>query len=406
MLKRYKILTVSHRKTSLKELGGFVMENGEENTLKDQLSEIKSRFGFNELFYMATCNRVMYLWDSEKDFSTEEIHSLFQYSNKKLTNEKISENVIFLEGVHALNHLFEVAASIDSMVVGEREILRQLRDAYGLCKEWGLTGDHLRLAFKHTVQTAKLVYAKTRIGEKPVSVVSLAIKTMLQKQVPVDARILLVGAGQTNGLAAKFLKKHKFTDVTIFNRSLDKAERLASMLSGTALPLSNLEEYRRGFDVMITCTGTTESWIDNDLYSKLLNKEEGQKLIIDLAIPNNISTEVIENFDVDYIEIDALKNLAEKNKAFRTKEVFAAREILIKELRDFGSHFQERQIEKAMHSVPTEIKAIKQHAMNQVFKKELDGLDDNARDLMERMLTYMEKQCISIPMKAAKKAVM
>lgn len=217
---------------------------------------------------------------------------------------------------------------------------------------------------------------------------------------------MLVGAGQTNGLVAKFLKKHGFDNVVVFNRSIEKAEKLATLLSGQAYPLSQLKDYNKGFDVLITCTGTTEAWIDADLYKEILNEEEGEKVVIDLAIPNNVHQEVIEQFDLNYIEIDILKSLAKQNMAFREKEVSFAREILNQELSDFDTHFQERQIEKAMRQVPTEIKAVKKHAINQVFKKEIDGLDDKTKDLMERMMSYMEKQCISIPMKAAKKATL
>ena len=402
MLKRYKLLTVTHRNTSLKDLGSFVIKHDKDSELRYKLALLKEEFGLDELFYLATCNRVIFFFDHSQPFETNTILSFFKNTNSELSEDQITRNVIYKEGEDALYHMMEVASSIDSMVVGEREILRQMRDAYDQCNAWGLLGDHTRLAFKSIVKTAKAVYAQTKIGEKPVSVVSLAVKSMLQRQIARQARILLIGAGQTNNLVAKFLVKHKYQNVTVFNRSLDKAEKLAQRLNGIALPLVALEEYKRGFDCLIVCTGKTEAWISPELYEGLLNEEKNRKLVIDLAIPNNVSEGVINEFDVDYVEIDALKELADKNKAYRKQEVISARLIINKELSDFHLLHQERQIEKAMHAVPAEIKAVKNHAINQVFKKEIEGLDDETRDLMERMLSYMEKRCISIPMQAAK----
>ena len=288
------------------------------------------------------------------------------------------------------------------MVVGEREILRQLREAFVLSQNWGLTGDHSRLAMKFAVEAAKELYDQTRIGEKPISVVSLAIQKLLKADLSKDARILLVGAGQTNTLVAKFLVKHNFTNVVVFNRTVERAESLANLLKGKSDSLANLNQYEEGFDAMIVCTGANEAIITSPLYAQLLKEDSNKKLLIDLAIPNNISNEVVNGFNVQYIEIEDLRNLAKENLSFREKEVIKGRELLQRQIEDYYSHFQHRQIEKAMHKVPTEIKAVRAHALNNVFKKELDTVDDQTRDLIERMMQYMERRCISIPMVAAK----
>jgi glutamyl-tRNA reductase len=156
---------------------------------------------------------------------------------------------------------------------------------------------------------------------------------------------------------------------------------------------------------MIVCTGATQAIIDKDLYQKLLNGESDQKVVIDLAIPNNIHSEVIENFNVNYIEIDGLKLLAQENLAFRQKEVTKVEALLEGHLEEFDLIYRQRQITRAMQNVPTEIKAIKEHAMTNVFAKDIETLDDNARLVLERMMAYMEKKCIGIPMKAAKSMV-
>ena len=408
MLKGFKILTITHKQVPLKALQHCIVPSENETELKVKLGTLKNQFELDELLYLATCNRVTYFFFSNKKLDSSFATDFLEKANPSFYptfSNGLRSGITLLEGESALEHLLEVAASIDSMVVGEREILRQLRTAYNQCAEWNFIGDHLRMAERLAVETAKRVYSKTRIGEKPVSVVSLAIQKLLAANFPKDGKLLLIGAGQTNLLVSKFLKKHEFGNVTVFNRSIGKANSLANMLNGIGLPLSELKNYTEGFDGIIICTGSDKAILDDALYANLLQGDTAQKLVIDLAIPNNVEKSVVGNFNVNYIEIEGLKNLAKENLSFRSKEVTKAQELIAEKLDEFKVLHQQRQIEKAMRNVPIEIKAVKEHAMNEVFKKDLENLDDSARELLERMMSYMERRCIGIPMKAAKDLV-
>ena len=233
-----------------------------------------------------------------------------------------------MEGHNALEHLLEVSSSIDSMVIGEREILRQIRTGFDQCVGWDMTGDHLRLAMQLAVETAKKVYSKTRIGEKPISVVSLAIQKLVQSDFSKTGKLLLIGAGQTNLLVSKFLKKYEYQNVTVFNRSIERANSLAEMLKGDAFLLEELKTYQEGFDGIIICTGSDKALLDDELYASLLQGDKSRKLIIDLAIPNNVEPSVAENFNVNYIEIEDLRSLAKENMGFRQKEISSAQKII------------------------------------------------------------------------------
>ena len=404
-LKSFKILTVTHKRTHLKEIANYVIKADSSAQVKKRLEGLKQQFQLDELLYLSTCNRVMYLFVSDEEIDPVFAGHFFQHVNPELSYEAIRsiEDVVDIrQGADAINHLFEVAASIDSLVIGERQILRQLREAYEQCQEWGLTGDHLRLAFQNAVTAAKKVYAKTRIGDKPISIVSLAIQKLLKANLPKEARILLIGAGQTNQLVAKFLIKHNFTNVTVFNRSLAKAQTLAGKLEGDAYTIENLSSYTKGFDCLVVCTAATSAIINTTLYQHLLQGETDEKVLIDLAIPHNVDPEVLEKFSVNYIEIDGLRHLAKENLAFREKEVASAYHLLHAQLDEFPTQLKQRQLELAMRQVPVEIKAVKNKALNEVFQKEVETLDDSTRELVERMLSYMEKKCIGIPMKAAR----
>ncbi len=406
MLNEYKILTVTHKHVRLERIGDFLISHSNEEALQGKLDELKDKFNLEELLYVATCNRVIYLYKSASALNLPFLQAFFQIVNPTLSPDYIQRIVTVYEGKEAVNHIYEVSASIDSLVVGEREILRQIREGFYKCEKWGLIGDGIRLLMKHLVEASKEVYSQTRIGEKQISVVSLAIKKLLESNIAKDARILLVGAGQTNQLVAKFLVKYEFSNVTVFNRSLEKATKLAERFNAAAFLLTELPNYKAGFDCMVVCTGATEAIIKQSTYQQLIGEDTTEKLIVDLSVPNNVAKEVVDGFNINYIEIEDLKQLAAQNLDFRKQEVGKAKILLRQQINEFQKVFQQRQITKALQSVPSEIKAIKERALNEVFKKDLDALDDNTKALVEKMMTYMEKKCISVPMKAAKELVM
>lgn len=404
MLNNYKIITITHRQTKLKDIGEFVLpEEGE--ALKQRLTNLKTAFQLDELMYLATCNRVMYVFNTTKKIDSYWCNHFFKTIKPELPTDLIKNNAIIYEGEEAMRHLYRVASSVDSLVVGEREILRQLRTAFEQCQTWKLTDYQLKLAFQSAIVAAKEVYDQTKIGEKPVSVVSLAIQKMQCFQFSKNAKILLIGAGQTNTLVAKFLKKYQYQNIDIFNRTFEKAEKLAKFVNGTAHRYEDLSNYNKGFDCLIVCTGATQAIIDSDLYRSLKQEDSDKKVVIDLSIPNNVDKDVTTNFNMNYIEIEDLRQLAKENLAFRVKEVSKAEQVLASHLRQFKITFQQRKITRAMRDVPREIKAIKAHAMNKVFKKDLEQLDEETIQLLEKMMSYMEKRCIGIPMKAAKEAL-
>lgn len=408
MLQDYRILTVTHRDTSLKDIGRFAIAADQAAVLDEKLEAIQRLFGFDELMYVATCNRVLFLFITEQPLDAAFVERFFQFVNPQLDAQTIADHVRPLEGMAAVAHLYEVGGSIDSLVVGERQILGQLRDAYEQARTRGHIGSYLQLLVQRMIVASKDIYANTRIGEKPVSIVSLAVRKMFSYHLPTSARILLIGAGQTNSLIGKFLVKYHYDNVAVFNRTLDKAEQLAEKVAGTAHPLSALDTYAQGFDCIIVCTGAPDPILTPALYAQLLNGEDpAGKIIVDLAIPHNTHPDVLAQYPAStYIEIGGLKHLADENLAFREQEMAIAHDRLREHIGAFPSALKVRQLELAMRSVPDEIKAVRQKAVNEVFRKDMEQLDDNARALIDQMLTYMEKKCIGIPMRVAKESLL
>lgn len=342
---------------------------------------------------------------TEKIIDTDFLKNFFTAFNPAFTAEEISwsvQNAQVFQGDDALHHLYSVASSIDSLVVGEREIITQVRNAYEKCNALGLTGDLIRLAIKSTIESAKEVYTHTNIARNPVSIVSLAYRKLRALNVKQDARFLIIGSGVTNTNMAKYLKKHKFTNFTVFNRTLDNAQKLAGELNGKAYPLSELKNYVEGFDIILTCTGASESVITPSIYKSLVGDDKAKKVVIDLAIPNDLDAEILTNYDVNLIAINNLQEVAKENLLAREQEMEACKVIILKNIEAFKQLLKTRKVELAMSEVPKAVKQIRDTAMNEVFLKELSTMDAQSKEVLEKIVSYMEKKYISVPMKMAK----
>lgn len=397
-----KIIAFTHKQIDLKALGKLVIC---EHTLDDRLRNIQSELNIKEIFYVGTCNRVEFVFTSvaelDKAFISRFLHVLDMGLPEEYMEQFIA-NVSIYEKVDAFNHLLRTSCSLESLVVGEKEILAQIRKAYEACRIAGFTGDYMRMVMNRVVKTAKEVYTHTNISKNPVSVVSLAYRKLRELTMCTNPRLLIIGAGETNKNIAQYLKKHKYSNFSIFNRTIEKAECLAKDLNGTAYLLSALADYEKGFDVIITCTGATEPIITEEVYIKLLNGDTGKKIIVDLAVPNDVAPEVVKNFPIHYIEVELLKETARKNIQERYDELVNAEHIIDENIKEFEFVLRQRKIEIAMSDVPKKIKEIKHTAINGVFADEINTLDDNSRAVLERVMDYMEKKCITIPMVMAK----
>jgi glutamyl-tRNA reductase len=141
------------------------------------------------------------------------------------------------------------------------------------------------------------------------------------------------------------------------------------------------------------------------LYAQLLQGDPDKKVVIDLSIPNNVHRATTEAFSMQYIEIDDLRQLAKENLAFREQEIAKAQKLLAAYIKNFPDELRQRHVELALRAIPEAVRAVKEKAINEVFKKEVAVLDAPTRELMERMMTYMEKKCVGIPMKVAKASI-
>jgi glutamyl-tRNA reductase len=405
-VEHFKVIAFTHANIGLNEVAKvFVAEDQREKAF----APLKELNLVDEFMYLATCNRVEFYFSTSQTLNNAYLrtffHAIFPHWD---TNELHSfvEHSKVVDGMDAMRHMFNVASSLDSMVVGEREILTQFRQSYERAEKMGLTGDFLRLAVRKTIENAKRVFTETNIASRPVSVVNLAYRELQSAYIPSDARILVVGAGVTNQALLRKLKKQGYSQISIYNRTLSKAQEACKIAGGEAFDLNELSNYSKGFDVLITCTGANQAIIDEHLFSKLLNGEKDRKFVIDLAVPTDIAADVPGKFNFEYVEVKSLKAIAEANLQARKSELVHCERIVDENLDNFKHAYQERLVELAMRDVPQKVKEIKDRAINQVFARDLSKLDDQSKELLDEIIAYMEKKYISVPMKMAREILL
>lgn len=402
----FKTIAFTHKTTDLKDIGRLHIED---NDLEPRLTKLKQDLGLEELLYVSTCNRVEFLMISDQEMDESFRKRFFRAFNpewKEADIEWAANHSRTFEGEKSLRHLYYVSSSIDSLVVGEREIITQVREAYEKCRSIGVTGDRFRLLVRSAIETAKQVYTQTQIAQNPVSVVSLAYRKMREVEIAHPPHILIIGAGQTNQTMAQYLRKAPYGKVTVFNRTFERAQELAATFNGKARSLDELKDFNEPFDIVISCTGASQPIISNRIYRQLIGNDLSEKVIVDLAIPSDLEQEVLRKNNILYIGIDSLKDEARKNLERRQKELEVCKRLIDDRISEFEHLLRERRVELSMREIPKVVKEIRERAINQVFNKELEELDPKSREVLEKMMEYMEKKYISVPMKMAKEIML
>lgn len=372
---------------------------------KERFELVKTSLNIDEILFLSTCNRVEFFIVTHEQVTAPFLSRFFQALYPNMEQEAVSFYTANAEVYHKMdtvNHALRVASSIDSLVVGEREIITQVRQAFEQARDLGLSGDALRVLFRHTIETAKKVYTDTKIALKPVSIVSIAYQRLQGMDIPTNARVLVVGTGVTNTTMVRFLKKHGLTNFTFFNRTLATAENLALEIGGKALPLADLATFSAGFDLLVACTGADSAIITPTIYQQLLQSETTPKITIDLGLPSDIDPAVHANFPTRQISIDVLQKISTENLGERAQEVAQVEAIITEAIDAFRNIAKMRAIEIAMRPVPQMVKDIKSTAFNEVFKNDLQQLDPAAREVLEKVVGYMEKKYMNMPMIMAK----
>ncbi len=304
---------------------------------------LKTQSGVEELCILSTCNRVEVYAYATVEKSVEILISEFL----KLKGLEGARKYLFIhKGEQAVFHVFKVASSLDSMVVGEPQIVAQFKESFRIAREMGTTGKILNRLFEKALRASKRVRLETGISRSAVSVSYAAVE--LAKKIFGDlksARVLLVGAGEMGELAANYLKRLG-CKVFITNRTYERALKLSQSLGGNALRFEEMEDYLGDMDIVIVSTGAKDYVIRESMVKKAMKRRNYEPMFfIDISVPRNIEPSVGNIDEVFLYDIDDLKEVVENNLKDRLKEAKKGEIILWGEVKKFMNWLESLKIE-------------------------------------------------------------
>jgi glutamyl-tRNA reductase len=303
--------------------------------LAEALSRAREEAGLGEAMILSTCNRVEVYGRSVQPAADAVAAFLARFHARK--EQEIAPHLYRLEGEAAVRHAFRVAASLDSMVLGEPQILGQVKDAYEAAEQAGALGSVLNALRNRSIAAARRARTETAIGHNAVSVSHVAVE--LARKIFGDLRersVLLVGAGKMSELAARQMVRGGARATVLGGRSLERAEQLAAALGGRAAPLESLRSALSEADVVISGTGAPGIVVQREDVEAAQAARRGRPLfLIDIAVPRDIAPEAASVAGVFLYDLDDVKKVAEANLRERKKEAAAAETILDHEVREF-----------------------------------------------------------------------
>lgn len=371
--------------------------------LADATRSLLGHPGVREGLILSTCNRVEFFADTS-GVDVPDLRS-FLHDYFAVTPDAVEPYLYELREREAVRHLFRVASSLDSMVVGEPQILGQVKQSYSVAREVGAVSSSFERLLQSAFTVAKRVRSETEIGASSVSIASVAVQLAQRIFGSLHGRqVLLVGAGKMSQLAARHLVQNGATKVLIANRTAERAEALAAEFHGFAVPYVNLQEHAPKADIIITSTGSREHVFTQAHAAEILRKRKGQPVFfIDIAVPRDVAPEANDVDGAFVYSIDDLQEVAASNRAQRSNEAAAAERIISNEVERFEQRVQ------TLDAVPA-ILSLQQHA-EQVRLAELDrargklsALTDEQHAAVEAMTRAMMNKFLHAPMQGLRSA--
>lgn len=300
---------------------------------------LRNSAGCTEALLLTTCNRVEVYAAAPQHVPTAEIAQCLSRNIDSLQGE--SPEFYRHEAAACVQHLFRVASGLDSMVLGETEILGQAKKAYEAARKSGSAGAHLHRLFQRAFRVSKQVRTHTDITRGSTSVGSVAVD--LAEKIFGDLRarsVLLLGAGEASERTARALISRGVTNLLVSNRSAERADQLASQVNARRVLFESWQDHLRNIDILITSTASESALLHRDTLAPLLADRANRPLfIIDIAVPRDVDGSVSELDGVYLYDIDSLKSIAEQSITLRREQIAAAEKIIDEHVREFVSRF-------------------------------------------------------------------
>lgn len=367
-------------------------------TMGTALSDLASSNIASEATILSTCNRTEIYCGKQQLDQDSVVHWLSEYSG--FNQRELVDCVYVYPNEHAVKHAFRVASGLDSMVLGEPQILGQMKAAFDQALQAGTTGKVLNRLFQHTFSVAKQVRTDTSIGANAVSVayagVSLAsrIFTSLAEQT-----VLLIGAGETIELVARHLKEKQVKRMIVANRSIERARSLADEVGCEAITLAQIPDYLPKADILVSSTASTLPILGKGAVEGAIRMRKHRPMfILDLAVPRDVEPEVAELTDVYLYTVDDLKSVVEQNRGMREQAAKDAENIIDLQVVRFMRWMRSLESEPTIRNFRKQVEGMKQKELDKAYARIARGDDPNrvleqlARDLSNKFAHHPSQQ--------------
>ncbi len=381
---------------ALRERVAFAPEN-----LHSAMQEACAHAGLAEVAILSTCNRTEIYANSENDAATIQA---WLVSHTAIEADDLAKSYYCYQDQEAVRHMMKVAGGLDSLVLGEPQILGQMKSAFASAKDAGTLGAELHATFQQVFNIAKRVRTETAIGENPVSVAYAAVS--LAQQIFSNLKqdtALLIGAGETIELVARHLAEQGIKHIIVANRTLDRAQRLANEFSGEAILLADIPEQLHRADIVISSTASQLPLLGKGAVESALKKRKHKPMfMLDIAVPRDIEEQVGELDDVYLYTVDDLHAVIDENKKSRVAAADQAEEIINEGVEQFLRH------QRALNAVET-VKAYRQKAeqmRDAELQKALRTLQSgaNPEQVLQQLARNLTNKLIHSPTAVLKEA--
>ena len=388
---RLQIIGLNHNTAPVEIREQVVFAGDEVGRAVARLAEID---GVDEAVLLSTCNRTEF-YVITSDGGRDRLEDWLR--NERNLDPGFGDSLFTLDAEEAIRHIFRVACGLDSMVLGEPQILGQLKDAVRDAQSAGTLGKQLSRLFQHTFSVAKKVRTDTEIGANPVSVASAAVSLAQQFFAGFGQHTaLLVGAGVTVELLAKHLTGKGLGRLFVANRSIDRARSLAGKFGGYALPLSELEGTLPEADILITSTASPEPIISLEQVKAAMKLRRHKPIFaVDIAVPRDIAPDVGELNDVYLYTIDDLQKVIQEGQTNREAAAVDANRILDDEIRRYLSMERAKQVSPTITALREHGESIRDGVLREAQRRLNKGVD--SREVIEFATAALMKKLLHHP---------
>jgi glutamyl-tRNA reductase len=350
-----------------------------------------------EAVIVSTCNRTeaYVVTNDEIDGPGELTDFLADYHH--LSRAQIIDYLYSMTGEDVVKHLFRVSASLDSMVVGEAQILGQLKEAYDFAFAAQATGRIFNKLFRQSFEVGKRVRNETAIGSNAVSISYAAIELAKRVFETLDGRsVLVLGAGKMSELTAQHLQANGVSKVFVANRTFERAEELAAKFNGVAVPFEERYDYLRQVDIVVSATAAKDYVITKEGLAPAVTRRRDPLFMIDIAVPRDIDPACADYRQVYVNDVDALDGIVAANLEERMREAQKAEGIIAEEMGDFERWLEVMEVEPTIAAMRAKAEEIRAFEFERTLKR-LGDLSDKDRQTVEKFSQLLVNKMLHDP---------